>query len=178
MLHTDGFEIFRERRKPRTTWPFFFIICNLAHRYRSRAANALVSAFIPGAHSSQHFDSFIVEIIADLCILERQGVQIICAGGKHRRMRAFVVVGTTDWPAAAKTFGFASHIGTCTGRYCKKKARRGARGRHIFMLPEGGDSDRQGALHDAATAVKRLYKECPSSRTNLETRAVWEEYKE
>ena len=87
-------------------------------------------------------------------------------------MSSFVVVGTTDWPAVVKKFGFTSHSGTCPCRYCKKKARRGAARRHICMLPEGGDSDRQGALDDAATAVRRLYEECPSSQTNLERRAV------
>lgn len=73
-MSTDGFEIFRERRKPRTTWPLLFLGLNLAHCYRSRATNALVSAFIPGAHSPDHFDSLILEIIADLRCLERQGI--------------------------------------------------------------------------------------------------------
>ena len=42
------------------------------------------------------------------------------------------------------------------------------------MLPEGGDSDREKALNNVATAVKWLYEECPSPRTNEETRPVWE----
>ena len=46
------------------------------------------------------------------------------------------------------------------------------------MLPEEGNSEREEALNDVSTAVEMDYEECPSPRTNQETRAVWERYKE
>ena len=67
----------------------FFIILNLEPKHRSRAASALISAFIPGWHENAEFDSFLTPIVLDLVSLQNR-TQVMCADGKIRLLKAFV----------------------------------------------------------------------------------------
>lgn len=54
------------------------------------------------------FDTFLDPIVEDLKNMER-GMDVRCHDGLVRRLRAFVLFVTADWPAASKLMGFASH---------------------------------------------------------------------
>ncbi|CAN8070513.1 unnamed protein product [Agarophyton chilense] len=175
-MSTDWFEIIREKRKTRTIWPLVFTILNLGHTYRSRASNALATSFIPGSHDGKHFDNFLVEIIKDLSILEKTGVQLQCADGKQRNLKAYVLFGTTDWPAASKIDGFTSHNAKRSCRYCHKQARKVAEAPKLSLLPEQSTFNCKLATINVGKALEWLTNECPEPRTNNQTRAIWKKY--
>ena len=122
-MSSDGFGICKERGTQKTSWPVVFVILNQDHEMRFKASNCLVTAFIPGTHDSDSFDSFLEPIIEDLKKLER-GMRIVCYDGKERLLRAFVIFFSSDWPAGSNVLGFVGHNGTCFCRQCRKEVKK------------------------------------------------------
>ena len=106
-MSSDGFENFKERGTRRTAWPVVFVILNQDHAMRFKASNCLVTAFIPGTHDSDRFDSFLEPVVEDLKKLER-GMRIVCYDGNERLLRAFVIFFSSDLPAGSKVLGLGT----------------------------------------------------------------------
>ena len=172
-LSTDGFEVFKGRRKTRTAWPIVFSVLNFDFDHRYRASNSIISAFLPGTHEPEFFDSFISEVIEDLKSLE-SGVQVQCADGRLRNVKVFVVFCTADWPASSKLLGFVPHNGLTSCRRCHKRGEYVPELGSVYFLPSGGANLRNGVI-SGKTANLTIWKEleCPEPRTDIETRQVW-----
>lgn len=66
------------------------VLLNLDVGDQFRDCNVLVSGFVPGTHDSDCFDTFLLPIVDDLCLLE-SGIRIMCADGRERILRVFVL---------------------------------------------------------------------------------------
>lgn len=104
----DGFEVFKDRKEKKETWPVTFVNLNLEPKYRSQACNALITTIIPGSHDSKFFDTVQDPIVEHFNDLERE-IDVRCHDGIVRNLRSFVLFVTADWPAASKLLGFSSH---------------------------------------------------------------------
>ena len=173
---SDGFEEFRTRTGNRTSWPVVFIILTLEPKHRSRATNALISAFIPGSHESSEFDSFLNPIVLDLVSLQK-GIQVMCADGKMRLLKAFVFLGTFDYPGGSKPLGFMGHMALHLCRMCHKKKKHIDEINGRSVLPSSSKQIRSAAAsgNREESYLKWIDGECPERRSDFETRQVWKQ---
>jgi len=171
---SDGFELFQGRGTAHQSWPLAFTILNFNVHLRFLASNSLLCAFVPGSHSSLHFDSFLNPIFQDLKSLEN-GVYTECHDGKRRLLRAFVLFITADFPAASKILGFSGHNAKLFCRHCMKEARHDPACGGIRAIRDGNSEVKNNVLRGASDSHfdTWLQTECPSPRTSGETRDIW-----
>lgn len=171
-MSTDGFEVFKTRDGAKSSWPIMFTLLNLEPCHRAQAANALVSAFIPGSHDSEYFESFLAPTIEDLCKLEN-GVKVQCYDGKQRTLRAFVIFMTADFPAASKVFGFKGHRAKIFCRNCHKEAVFTCGS--LYAVPTGSVVCRDSAIHGGDLWRRDCWieLECIEKRSSKQTASVW-----
>lgn len=173
-LSSDGFEVNRGRDKAQTAWPVTTTILNLNQDHRFKASNVLIPCVIPGKHDPEYFETFLHNNIMDLRRLE-SGMDVRCADGIWRTLRAFVLFVTADSPAAAKLVGYLGHMASFPCRYCLKKAIYVQECGALYLLPSGTTPSRKNAISTPmdSSDFSWLECECPEPRGHEDLDTIW-----
>jgi hypothetical protein len=126
-LSTDGFTLFKRRRRGRSTaWPIILINYNLHPRVRTRLENVLCVGVIPGPTQCKDLNSFLIPLIDELMQLESgvessalkpEGDNVLEVEDKPETneagynfvLRAFVILVFGDIPAVSKLLFVKGH---------------------------------------------------------------------
>jgi hypothetical protein len=120
-LSTDGFTLFKRRRRGHSTaWPILIIIYNLHPRIRTRLENVICLGVIPGPKQCKDLNSFLVPLLEELKRLEA-GVDTSRPSGDPEAsfvLRAFLIMLFGDIPAIAKLLMMKGHNAIMPCRAC------------------------------------------------------------
>ena len=170
---SDGFKVCETSDGEKNIWPLVFIIMNYPPRQRSQAIEALLPSFIPGTHDSEMFDLFLLPIMKDIEKLQ-EGMAVTCHDGKIRKLRAYILFISADWPAMSKLTGYSYHSAYHPCRMCMKKGTFNSGIRSMTFIPCGTRNDRDRVVAGDRHYIERWKRqECPRPRTDRGTRSVW-----
>lgn len=127
---TNAFDIFLNLVTRRDTWPLMFCVLNFDFKYRFRASNEIILAFVPGSHDSEFFETFVHPIIENLKKL-REGIEMQSWDVLKRKVYCPLIFSTYDFPACSKVCASTGHNALKSCRYCEKISV------NKFMLPLG-----------------------------------------
>ncbi|CUA72704.1 Type III restriction-modification system EcoP15I enzyme mod [Rhizoctonia solani] len=122
-LSTDGFTLFKRRRRGHSTaWPLILINYNLHARIRNRLENVICVGVIPGPKQCKDLNSFLVPLLYELLELE-SGVDCPAPPTPDREghnfvFRAFLIMILGDIPAVAKLLMMKGHNALKPCRTC------------------------------------------------------------
>jgi hypothetical protein len=123
-LSTDGFTLFKRRRRGHSTaWPILIIIYNLHPRIRTRLENVICLGVIPGPKQCKDLNSFLVPLLEELLRLEEgvdTSVPPVNVGDAEVSfmLRAFIIMLFGDIPAVAKLLSMKGHNAVMPCRAC------------------------------------------------------------
>jgi hypothetical protein len=135
-LATDGFTLFRRRRRGLSTaWPIILVNLNLHPKIRNRLENVICVGVVPGPKQCKDLNSFLLPLIEELLILQ-DGVEssrvasnvdddderAACDGNYHESfyfvLRAFLIILFGDIPAVSKLLEMKGHNAVTPCRAC------------------------------------------------------------
>ncbi|CAE7227515.1 unnamed protein product, partial [Rhizoctonia solani] len=130
-LSTDGFTLFKRRKRGRSTaWPILIVNYNLPPSSRVRLENLICVGVIPGPKQCKDINSFLVPLLDELLELERGVLSIQVspnantadfnpnAPGIHFVLRAFLIILFGDIPAVSKLLNMKGHNAKTPCRMC------------------------------------------------------------
>lgn len=120
----DGTKAFKTR-KDRFVWPIILTCLNLPPEIRYKRKNVLVAGFVPGPKNPKNLDSFLTPLVEEFEILT-DGIEGVWDAGaegtaknKTFKMRAYLVLVTTDMVARAKILHLMGMHSSCYCEYCQ-----------------------------------------------------------
>lgn len=121
-LSTDGFSLFKHRRRGHSTaWAMILINYNLHPRIRTRLENVLCVGVIPGPRQCKDLNSFLIPLLEELLELEggvESGGFTPDGTGYDFIFHAFIIIIFSDIPAISKLLLIKGHNGFSPCRTC------------------------------------------------------------
>lgn len=126
-LGTDGFSLFKRRRKGESTaWPLILVNYNLHPSIRTRLENIICVGVIPGPKECKDINSFIVPLLEELEELATgvrsskvaSDVDELSDDGAYFTLHAFLIILFGDIPAISKLLRLKGHNGKAPCRAC------------------------------------------------------------
>lgn len=108
-VSTGGFDTFNGSSDVYSTWSLMFTVINFDVEQRYKAGKVIPSAFIPGTHCGNYFDTFLFPFCEDLVQL-MNGIEMLCADGRKGTLNVFLLFRPAHWLASTKCRGYAGHI--------------------------------------------------------------------